>query len=103
MRRYYREEDGSLYDRQTGRYIDVFAERLIGGEYDINHGEYLIPEEDVEELRRASMPRRARSPSPLRTAAPRRAIQSNCLAAGASALLRQGCAIAVAVEIGGNP
>jgi hypothetical protein len=54
MRRFYREEDGSLYDRKLRRHIEVNTERRIGDHYYVNPGkdtEIVIPVEEIEEKR----------------------------------------------------
>lgn len=53
MRRYYREQNGDLYDRKIGRYITVKTERRIGDHYYINDGadQIVIHVDDVEEIR----------------------------------------------------
>ena len=49
MVRYYREEDDDLYDRKTGRYVEVTKEEIRGDEYIIN--DIIILKEEVEERR----------------------------------------------------
>lgn len=52
MRRYYREEDGDLYDRKLRRYITVREERRIGDHVYVNPGaedERVIDIEDIEQ------------------------------------------------------
>lgn len=53
MKRFYREDDGSLYDRKTGKYIEVKNEKKIGDHYYINEGadQIVIHVNDVEEIR----------------------------------------------------
>jgi hypothetical protein len=54
MRRYYREDDGTIYDRRRRRHIKADTEKLIGGAYYLNLGkpnEYVIPVDEVEERR----------------------------------------------------
>lgn len=52
MKRYYREEDGDLYDRKLRTHVPVLSERRIGDHYYINECEdqKVIPIDDVEEV-----------------------------------------------------
>ena len=51
MKRYIREEDGSLYDRKVRRHIEVLTEKRIGDHYYVNENEdqRVIHVDDVEE------------------------------------------------------
>lgn len=54
MKRYYREDDGSLWDRRLQRYTRHKTERTVGNHYVLDEGtenERWIPRDDVEEVK----------------------------------------------------
>ncbi|GEM_PF-2849451 len=54
IRRYVREDDGSIYDRLKRKYIEVRTEKKIGERYFVNaqtEDELVISTDDIEEVR----------------------------------------------------
>jgi hypothetical protein len=53
-KRYYREDDGAIYDREEHRYIEPTSEQDQGDHYIVDHpvlGREAIYKEDIEEKR----------------------------------------------------